>query len=120
VVGCHEDSYDGAVWTGVGESDGEVEFVPAWLAVAVPSAINAGAAASTAPAATRRIHVVVVLVVISIPLSASGFRFIGRCVPVMCLLCLSVQAASVGRPANTGDELDVLQLGDIRRAAVSP
>jgi hypothetical protein len=30
----------------------------------------------------------------------------------MYLLCLSVQPASVGRPAHTGDELDVLQLGD--------
>jgi hypothetical protein len=119
VVGCHEDSYHGAVWTGLGESDGEVEFVPAWLAVAVPSAINAGAAASTAPAATRRIRVVV-LGVISILLSAFVFRFDSRCVSVMYLLCLSVQAASVRRPANTGDELDVLQLGDIRRAAVSP
>jgi hypothetical protein len=51
----------------------------AWLAVAVPSAINARAAPpSTAPAATRRIRVVVVLVVISVLLSAWVFRFISR------------------------------------------
>ncbi len=58
--------------------DGEVGFVSAWLAVAVPSAINARAPASTAPAATRRIRVVVVLVVISVLLSALVFRFISR------------------------------------------
>jgi hypothetical protein len=119
VVGCHEDSCHGAVCTVVGESDGEVEFVPAWLAVAVPSAINAGAAASTAPAAIRRIQVVV-LALISILLSALLSRFISRCVPLMYPLCLSVQPASVGRPAHTGDELDVLQLGDIPRVAVWP
>jgi uncharacterized membrane protein YcfT len=59
----------------------------AWLAVAVPSAINARAPASTALAATRRIRVVVVLVVISVLLSALVFRFISRCVPVRCTYC---------------------------------
>jgi hypothetical protein len=54
---------------GLGEYDGEVlrsgdVSVCAWLAVAVPMAMSAGAAARTAPAAARRIHVVVVLVVI--------------------------------------------------------
>jgi uncharacterized membrane protein YcfT len=62
----------GAIATGAASS-------AAWLAVAVPSAINARAAASTAPAATRRIRVVVVLVVISVLLSALVFRFVPVC-----------------------------------------
>src|SRR6476469_684284 len=40
-----------------------------------------------------------------------------RFVPATYLLCCSKRDASVRQPARTRDELDVLQLGDIRRAA---
>ena len=90
-------------------------MLAAWLAVAVPTAINAGAAASTAPAATRRIQlVVVVLAVISILLSARVFR---RCAPAMYLLCRRRRDVSVRQPVRARDELDVLQLTDIWRGS---
>jgi CHASE2 domain-containing sensor protein len=66
---------------GVGEYDGLVEPLDespvgaAWLALAVASAISAAAAARIAPAATRRIHVFVLLLLIWILLSALIFRF---------------------------------------------
>jgi len=42
---------------------------------------------------------------------------VDRFVPATHLLCCSKRDASVRQPARTRDELDVLQLGDIRRAA---
>ena len=53
-------------WLVVDDCPGALKLGPvvsAWLLAAVPSAISTGAAARTAPAATRRIQVVVAAVV---------------------------------------------------------
>ena len=92
----------------------------ALLAVASPNASpsiaarqprSAQSCCATAPAATRRVELVV-LAVISILLFALSFRMFTGFVPATYQLCCSKRDASVRQPARTRDELDVLQLGD--------
>ena len=83
------------------------------------AAASAQSCCATAPAATRRVEVVV-LVVISILLFALSFRMFTGLFRRRTYCAAANGTASVRQPARTRDELDVRQLGDIRAGSRCP